>query len=286
MNLNFFSWNVENNNSASFYQNLNKHLIAKSIDILILIECAMPHPMTDLAAYEELKDFLSVKGRRYVRIFLRRKLSIKVINAKGDHSNKLRMVNFQYNKFEFNLVAAHFYSKTSKSSLQQNADNIDMKKAIVAFETYVNNDKTIIAGDFNYLPFEPYLQDHNFLNAIGNMAVVRDVKSRNHQKIRHPFFYNPMWNLLGDYDYVAKKAKVNGTFYWHTEDVGYYHWNLLDGMVLSQTVMDKLLIESLQIETQINGNPLLHPAPAGSKNTYFVDNLSDHLPIKFTIKTI
>lgn len=286
MELNFFSWNVESNNSTAFYSDLNTHLLQLETHILVLIECSMQYPINQLSDYDELPDFLADAGRRYVRIFTRKNTTLNVLKAQAENSNKMRMVHFKYNNtFEFTLAAVHFYSKVKKSASQQNADNLEMKKALNTFEQSTGNYHTIVVGDFNYLPFEVFVQDHNFLNALGNKALVKHIKGRSHQKQRHPYFYNPMWNLLGDYDYLKKTDKVSGTYYWYTEDVGLYHWNLIDGMVISQTIMERLLIESLEIVTQINNKDLVCVQPTGIKESYLVDGFSDHLPIKFSIKT-
>jgi hypothetical protein len=50
-------------------------------------------------------------------------------------------------------------------------------------------------------------------------------------------------------------------------------------------MMDKLEIESLKIETEINNKSLINTQPTGDKKTMLKEGFSDHLPITFSIKT-
>jgi hypothetical protein len=187
--------------------------------------------------------------------------------------------------YTFNLAAIHVYSKAGKTDELQRDENMGMKKAILEFESLMKEDKTLIVGDLNYHPFESFLQSPFFFNAISSKSVVSNLLHRPLQTQQYPYYYNPMWNLLGDYDYLDKGEKVGGTFYWDTKDSGRYHWNLIDGVLLSRSIMDKLVMDSLKIVTKINAKDLVHTRPLGANKSYLVDGYSDHLPVKFTINT-
>jgi hypothetical protein len=286
MYLNFFSWNVKNNKERSLYSDLGVHLSVLKTDILILIECFIESPIVELNAFEELSDFVNETGSRTVRVFLNKNSGLMDVKTASSNGNKLRCVRLKSNTgYEFNLAAVHLYSKTGKTELHQFSENLGMKTAINEFELNVKDNTTIIVGDLNYQPFESHLLTPHFFNAINDKALISHLKTRNFQRESYSYYYNPMWNLLGDYDYVRKGAKVSGTYYWDTSDVGQYHWNLLDGVLLSQAMMDKLEIESLKIETEINNKSLLNTHPTGDKKTMLKEGFSDHLPIIFSIKT-
>lgn len=291
MDLNFFTWNVKNNQDTEFYKNLNKELIKCDVDIVVLQECLMDAPIAELQHFDEIPEFLKEGGSRTVRIFLNRNSGLMDIKATSFINNKLRCVRIKVqNGYLFNLAAVHMYSKTLKSDIQQYNENITLGGCISDFEqsgditTRIKN--TIVVGDLNYHPFEEQLQTTFIFNAINDKAVISSLKTRRFAGQDYPFYYNPMWNLLGDYDYVDKAPKVPGTYYHDANDSGKYHWNLFDGVILSSQMMHNLKMETLKVVTQINSSQLIGNAPSGDKRSFLTAGFSDHLPVKFTIKTV
>ena len=94
-----------------------------------------------------------------------------------------------------------------------------------------------------------------------------------------------MWNIIGDYCFTTKTEKISGSYYLDTDDPGRYHWNLIDGAIVSSSLMDQLPIESIEIVTKINKEDLVSTTRTGSKNNYINEYYSDHLPITLTLKT-
>ena len=81
-------------------------------------------------------------------------------------------------------------------------------------------------------------------------------------------FYNPMWNLMGDFD-----GSPGSHFYDKTDYVNYY-WHIFDQVVLRKPLIDNL--ENLQFLTSVNDLNLTigkHKKPS----------VSDHLPLYFSI---
>lgn len=286
MDLNFFSWNVKNNENSSFYIKLAKELKNSRIDILVLQECYEDLSAT-VPVFKEIIDFAKEKGSNTLRIFLNTESELAYDIATSYVNNKQRCVLITTKKgFKFNLVGVHLYSKAGgKSSMMQAVENSDVGKNLLEFSLRSHSNNTVIVGDFNYLPFDVGLKSPFTLNAIQAKQVIRDLVNRRLAQRDYPFFYNPMWNILGDYDFLAKKEKIAGTYYRHSEDPEDMNWNLIDGVVLSKDIMDNIDIESLHIVTSINGQSLLNEVPKGKKKTYLKIGHSDHLPIKFTLKT-
>lgn len=234
----------------------------------------------------EIPYFAAQGGSNTLRIFLNKKSGLAYDKPTSYLNNKQRSVLIKVSDgFEFNLIAAHLYSMAGKSELKQLSENADVGQNLTEFIIRTGQDKTIILGDFNLMPFSPVLQSHFIFNALPVKEVVREQVHRRLAQKDHPYYYNPMWNLVGDYDYRKKTEKIPGTYYMDTDDPAVYQWSLLDQVVLSQSVMDKLDMESLAIVTSINGNKLLHNKPTGKKKSYLNYTYSDHLPIKFTLKT-
>ena len=93
-----------------------------------------------------------------------------------------------------------------------------------------------------------------------------------------------MWNLLGDYGY-DDASKPTGTYYLYPNDVEKFHWNLIDGVLLSPPIMNNIIIKSIKIHTEINNKQLIKTKIDKITDSLLVDGFSDHLPISFTLKT-
>lgn len=272
--MNILTWNVKNNKTLGFYKYLNNKLSKLNIDILILQEFLTGDE-------NEIKNFVEIKYPKngdplYVRIFLRVNSTLNYQNVSHSIGNKLLSVEiFKPGKFNFTLVGVHYYSKAGRSNLQQNNSNADFTLNIKQIESINKHRKTIVAGDFNYLPHDLHLNDPTQLNAINSKEVIRNFTSRKCGRFTYDFFYNPMWNLIGDYNYKTKKDKVCGTYFWEADDAEKFYWNLFDGVLINQTIMDCIDISKIDIIDDI----------LDYSNRPEVIQFSDHLPVKFHIKT-
>jgi exonuclease III len=287
MNLNFLTWNVKNNKSQDFFGDLHNHLINKNIDILILQECFFDNPFEKSSKFKEIKDFLSEEGKRWVRIFINIETRLNYTSQTSYLSNKLKCVEIiPENGYRFNLMGVHLYSEVGKSKEMQSFQNEDVPLYIKEFEEKQKSEKTIIVGDLNYKPFESELIRPNFLNASSNKELIKYFGKRELGGKKYDFFYNPMWNLLGDYDYLTKSSKINGTFYWYPDDVIKHHWNLIDGVLLRRSIMENLMIETLNVVTSLNGKLLVKSKITNSEESFLENGFSDHLPVSFTLKIL
>ncbi len=66
----------------------------------------------------------------------------------------------------------------------------------------------VILGDFNMNPFEAPMIEATALQAISSSEIVVQRKKRTYRSREREFFYNPMWNFLGD------EKKPIGSFYY------------------------------------------------------------------------
>ncbi len=92
------------------------------------------------------------------------------------------------------------------------------------------------------------------------------------QREKYPFFYNPMWNFLGD------RADAGGTFYFeHAEPVCYF-WNMYDQVLLRPALLEGFTPEQVKIVTQVRGVPLVEGGRVDKTMA------SDHLPVVVELK--
>ena len=285
MDLNFFSWNVKKNGKADVYQDLAIELKIRNIHVLILQECS-----TDISSFIpdfiEIKDFALEKGSNTMRIFLDKNSGLIDNRATSYLNNKQRCVVLKTKKgFEFNLVGVHLYSMAGKSDIMQLEENKEVSKNIEEFTQLSKLQHTLIIGDLNCQTFSPVLQSPSVFNAIPFKSVVRDQVNRKVSRKTFQYYYNPMWNIIGDYNYITKTEKISGSYYLDTHDPARYHWSLLDGAIVSSSLMDQLPVDSIEIITKINKKDLVSTLRTGRKNNYINDYYSDHLPITLTLET-
>ena len=85
-------------------------------------------------------------------------------------------------------------------------------------------------------------------------------------------FYNPMWNLFGDFE------APYGTYYYGKNTIDNIYWHILDQVIIRPNLRDSFVDKSLKIITKTNSVSLLNKKGHPDKKT------SDHLPIVFEIK--
>ncbi len=93
-------------------------------------------------------------------------------------------------------------------------------------------------------------------------------QSRRLQKEKYRFFYNPMWNHLGD------RGDISGTFYFDSSEPLCYFWNLFDQVLLRPDLLEGFAPEQVRVLTKVRGVSLLEADGRPDKAM-----ASDHLPV-------
>lgn len=139
------------------------------------------------------------------------------------------------------------------------------------YEQYYNTSNTIIVGDFNINPYDSTCMDARYFHAI---PVYEDAKRKTRKVAGREFFmfYNPMWNLLGDFNMPL------GTYYHNSGKTINTYWNLYDQVIIRPDLRKRFVNESLKILTATSNTQLI------AKNGHPNKTISDHLPITFEIK--
>ena len=86
------------------------------------------------------------------------------------------------------------------------------------------------------------------------------------------FFYNPMWNFLGD-----ETRGPPGTYY-YGQGVTAYFWNTFDQVLYRPALLAAYREHDVSIITEIGNTSLL-------RNGVIAKDFSDHLPVFFTVRT-
>ena len=171
------------------------------------------------------------------------------------------------------LVSAHLPSKLYWSDQSQAFECGELARRITEQEEAAGHRRTIVVGDFNMNPFEAGLVGAAGLNAVMARRVAarafRTVQGRDYQ-----FFYNPMWNHLGDQD-----GDTAGSYFYDSAEHVNYYWNVFDQLLLRPELAERFDPSQISILKS-----------AGTRSLVRTDgrpddaNASDHLPILFELE--
>ncbi len=132
--------------------------------------------------------------------------------------------------------------------------------------------RTLLVGDLNMNPFESGMIAAGSLNAV----MTRDLADRVTRRVQrrdYPFFYNPMWSLLGD----ATRGPA-GTYYRDSGDHHDYFWNMFDQVLVRPTLLPHFRNEDIMIPSDDGTASLLNARGFLDENC-----ASDHLPLLFKL---
>jgi len=176
------------------------------------------------------------------------------------------------------LVVAHLPSKLNNSPSEMKyrlsgwLDLIQRSEARVSQREKMVSQRRVIVGDLNMNPFESLMTDPPCFNAVSCAKIASRMTRKYHGKI-YAYLYNPMWKFLGD------SYQRQGTYFHNSPGADEVHWNILDQVLISPTLL---------VDFKLKGLDIL----AGTQNESFLNNhdrpnesYSDHLPIAFKLTT-
>ena len=132
-------------------------------------------------------------------------------------------------------------------------------------------ENTILLGDMNENPYETGCINATKFHGIPS----GDDAKRGSRKIMSrtfKMFYNPMWNLFGDFSYPP------GTYYYNGNESDSSFWNIYDQVMIRPSMRDLFVDQSLKIVFETQNHSLIDKFKHPQKS------ISDHLPIVFEIK--
>ena len=141
-------------------------------------------------------------------------------------------------------------------------------------EKGVGHSRTIVIGDFNLDTFENPMVEAAGLNCVRVHSVAAKMGGvRKYAGDEYPYFYNPMWNFLGD-----ETVHAPGTYFYGKGGAVKHYWHMFDQVLIRPGIRQNLVYDTLRI-VEHDGEDSLITAdgrPDAAK--------SDHLPITFKLK--
>lgn len=264
--MNILFWNVQKKNVDEYLIDFVNHL---NINFIILAEfdSNSDNLLKSLnGSFVELPKI----GCKKITIFYKKDM---FDIALGPEANRYttKIIRIQSNDIKLLMVAVHLQSKINVNDNTQLLESVEIKKELEQIEEKFLLENTFIIGDFNMNPFEDGMVSASAFNSIPCQKTALKGKRVLQSKI-YKYFYNPMWNLFGDYD------DNPGTFYTSTPNQTTYYWNILDQVIMRPSLLKYFVKDSLAILQDINGKSLvdLNGKPS----------ISDHLPITFNFNFI
>lgn len=141
-----------------------------------------------------------------------------------------------------------------------------LTEEILVAEDRLSHRNTIVMGDFNMSPFEQPIVAADALHATMDRRIASRISRRVDSRDRF-YFYNPMWNTLGD------NNDAPGTHYYSSGLNTCYFWNTFDQVLLRPSLLKYLPTGTPRVLSKIGSISLL------SKSGVIDKRISDHLPI-------
>jgi hypothetical protein len=239
------------------------------VDVLILAECTIAGTV-----------LLQGLNNRGLRTFIRAdELSERIIFLHRLPPAAVRPVSdFPYCSIraieppghdEILIAAIHHMSKLHADDYDQTSAMNETAENIRAAEDKREHKRTIVVGDLNMNPFELSVCSADGLHAVmcKQIAAKRDRIVRG---LPRDFFYNPMWNFLGD-----ETPGPPGTYYYRGATVSYF-WNTFDQVLFRPELLPYYRHENIRVIDELDGVSLLGANGLASE-------FSDHLPLFFSL---
>lgn len=138
-------------------------------------------------------------------------------------------------------------------------------------ENRIQSRKTIIIGDINEMPYGRGCLNANGFHGLPALNIF-DKPTRTVNEIEYRKFYNPMWNLMGDFSYPP------GTYYMNQSKLHSPMWYMLDQIIMSQDVIPLFNRDCLKIITSCSYADFV------DENNHPNLRISDHFPIMCEIR--
>lgn len=261
----YLFWNTYQNKDINDI--LCELIIENDISMVLLAEY-----VADANELVEKLTSQNTEMREYVSCSERIRMFGKVENVEGrldtDHS-VIRIIN---NKDI--LCCVHLNSKIYSGHEGHREILIErIIRDIYDVEQELDTENTIIVGDFNTNPYDSCLVDARYFHGL---PVYEEAKKKTRTIAGKEFymFYNPMWNLLGDFN------QPYGTYYHSGNDTVNTYWNIYDQVIIRPALRERFVKESLMIIKETKTRFLLDHKGHPNKR------ISDHLPIIFEIKEV
>ena len=289
--INILTWNVQKKYTAQLETALYE--VTKTIDVIVLQEAGPILTKVLESSFDEIIDNKE-NEKNTLRIFIKKNTFDYNIEKiyKGEQS-KLLFVPLikKTNHFSVNIAGVHLHSKVGNGEdrervrTRKNKIIIDKVKEL---EKNLENYKTILVGDFNQNPYDGDLVDFETIPSMQYTELINVLSDPNSifpDSIRKvDFWYNPMWNFIGDKNQVNNENRKTGSYFLYSDSTTKM-WHLIDGFILRPATMKHIDINYAEsgIVDATNSVHFLKPNKIKNKYSLIDEQLSDHLPVKISL---
>jgi exonuclease III len=266
----FLFWNLKHKSLERYISNLARQHQA---DVLMFAEYEMLSGSLLHALNENEPNLyyeVPVLGCNKIRIFTRFD-PIQIPALYEEDRLTVRHLKIP-NAIDILLAIVHFPSKKYWKETSQNAESTELGRAIREEEQKIGHDRTILVGDLNMNPFEAGMVNANSLHGVMSRKIAQK-GNRLVNRRTYPFFYNPMWSLLGD-----ATAGPPGTYYYANAEHNNTYWNMFDQILIRPSLLSRFNNNDLKILISDGERSLL-----SSNDVPDSKNASDHLPLVFKL---
>lgn len=271
-------WNINYKNSP--FENIIRD-ISKEIDILILAEAEnIDYTIVEnLTKLKHIKSISALDHGALTPAIFSSENGFNLTHINTAISKRLIFYNLSCpGAQDLLLCGIHFPSKLEYNTETQEEIANAYIGWINEIEEGLNTKRTIVVGDFNMNPFELGMIKPKTFNATLSKEMAK-TSPRTFHYGKYDFFYNPMWNFMGDHRFSSSTPKLPGSYYFYsTTDVKIIYWNVFENVLLRPDVIDNIDLSTLAIPTNVGGHQL-------ADANYEIDlvNYSDHLPLIFNL---
>ena len=265
----FLFWNLNRQSPREIVANL---ALRYEVDVLMLVECSIaPGVLLEALNRHRGSEYHYAPGIcEKVEIFTRyHSQFIQPIYEK----DRLTIRHLKPPEAtDILLAVTHFPGKLHWSDSSQAFGSVELANSIRLAEKRVGHSRTILVGDLNMNPFENGVVSANGLHGVMSRHIA-EKRARVVQAKEYPFFYNPMWSLLGD-----ATPGPPGTYYYSKSEHKVFFWNMFDQVLIRPELLSLFSNEDLEILTFDGGTSFLSSQGVPDANI-----ASDHLPLFFKL---
>lgn len=247
--------------------------LERSIDILFLIECAIPCQSL-ISAFKRGPEYYPISSgerfkvlARFDPMFMQRQ-TLPVPNDRFDIWHLMLPL-----QDDVLLSVVHGLDKRNNSPAKQELFLQQVVATLSHFENKLGHNRSIVLGDFNANPFESPVASALGMNAVISRSIAQS-KTRRMFNQSYPYFYNPMWNMYGD----GRGNSAPATYFYRGSDPHELYWHMLDQVLVRPSLLNRFDFSALDIVTAIRGTELTSARGIPDRTRF-----SDHLPVVFGV---
>lgn len=255
-------WNIKNN--ENIVKCVDKLIKCFDLDIVLLAEC------------DDVDKIIDASVRKYGMSQL---LTIGCKDIRGWSRLSKISPGIQGNRYSMHIVnekiilcCVHYMSDLNRDNSNE---RLELSRRIICDiedEKELSGTKSvIIVGDMNAMPYEDSVLAANGLHGLP-FVKVNGKTNRRVCGVDYTKYYNPMWNMFGDF------SSPPGTYYYNNSSLSTPMWFMFDQVIISQNLSSKFNKKAFKIITEIEDVSLSDINGRPDKS------ISDHYPIFFEIR--